>query len=570
MDRELAGEIRTLMQTLAQNRGKLQGELLLLPVLVFFTLFFLMPVMLFFTQAFTENGSLSLQWFTDIFTKSYYLRILSFTLLQALLSTVLSLILGIPGGWILSHYDFPGKKIITALTTIPFILPSILVVLGFILFWGRSGVVNQFLMALFALDEPPLTILYSFNAILLAHVFYNFPIALRMISSWWTRFPVSQVKAARTLGAGNWKIFRTIIFPQMVPALMSAGTLIFLYCFMSFAVILVLGGGPKYSTMEVEVYRLVKYSLDFNHGAALGIVETVVTLGLTFLYLRIEKKTSHSDSTKIQRKSIGSAKNGRKLLFLFYLAVIIIIILGPILTVAVQSFLEQRSRAVPASFSLKWYGQVFGADSRFSDLGAAFANSMGIAFFVILFTLSLGLYISWTITRKPLLYPSLTESLIMMPMAVSSVILGMGYLMVLRLQVFSWMPLRLTIILAHTLIALPFAIRSLTPVFRRIRPSLLASSRILGAGTWKTLRAIELPLIRPGIITAGAFALAISLGEINATMILSDAGIITIPVAIYQLIGNYKFFAACALGTVLIVTCLIAFLLIDSFEGWEE
>ncbi len=199
-------------------------------------------------------------------------------------------------------------------------------------------------------------------------------------------------------------------------------------------------------------------------------------------------------------------------------------------------------------------------------LARAFQNSMIMALSTMALSLFIGTAAAWILARSSFCFPGLAEAFIMMPMGVSSVVLGMGYLWLRRGGALHFIPLRFSIILAHTVIALPFVLRSLIPAMRRISQDILDASRLMGRGAFARLLTVELPLVRPGIITAGAFALAISLGEINATVILSDAGVPTIPTTILKLIGSYRFFSACALGTLLILICLGAFILIDAFE----
>jgi len=557
-----------------KKRGMKPGELRLLPVILFLFLTFYIPVAVLLIKGVRSESGWTLEWLKELFFSAYYRRIFLFTFLQAILSTLLSILVALPGGWILSHLDFPGKKILKALTTIPFILPSILVVLGFILFWGRQGVINRVLSALTGREGPLLDVLYSFKAILLAHVFYNFPIALRLIAAWWEGLGNNQRQAARTLGASEAKIFRTITLPQLLPGMVSAGTLIFLYCFMSFAVVLVLGGGPRYSTMEVEVYRLIKYSLDFGRGGALALAETGATLFLTWFYINRESRNIQRQTWRGRLTRWTDLRLNTKVWTGLYMVFILITIFGPILTVMVQSFLVQTTRTGTPVVSLRWYREMISPASHGSSGAALLAisirNSLFLALSTLIVTLTTGAYTSWVLSRFHLRFPGFTESLIMMPMGVSSVVLGMGYLWLLRGDRLNFIPPVISIVLAHSVIALPFVLRSLTPAMKRIRPSLLEASRLMGAGGMKQFLTVELPLIRPGLITGGAFALAISLGEINATLILSDAGVSTIPIAILKLIGTYKFYSACALGTILILICMGAFILIDAFEGWEN
>ena len=177
----------------------------------------------------------------------------------------------------MSHLDFPGKKAVNSFTTIPFVLPSVLVVLGFVLCFGNSGIINSFLMKLTGADKPPLKILYSFRAIIMAHTFYNFPVCLRLVSTSWRRIGNNRVEAAQILGAGRFRIFTTVTLPALLPSIIAAASLIFIFCFMSFAVILVLGGGPAFSTIEVEIYRLARINIDLPGAASLAFSGAVLT-----------------------------------------------------------------------------------------------------------------------------------------------------------------------------------------------------------------------------------------------------------------------------------------------------
>jgi len=117
-------------------------------------------------------------------------------------------------------------------------------------------------------------------------------------------------------------------------------------------------------------------------------------------------------------------------------------------------------------------------------------------------------------------------------------------------------------------IAYPFVLRSATAVFRKINPQLIQAALSLGANRWRIFWRLELPLIKSGIIAGATFAFAISIGEINATLMLYTPGLTTMPIAIYRLIASYNYFAACALGTVLMGICFLVFLVIDKM-GFE-
>jgi len=240
----------------AAGSGRLLLLLLLAPA-AFLLLFFYLPLGSVLVGGVTDSGGrFNLGILKSLLGDPYFLRIIGFTVWQAILSTLLSVLMGLPGAYLLARYDFRGKRLIQALTTVPFVLPSIIVVLGFVRFFGNNGILNRFLMSLFGRTEPPLRILYSLQAILLAHAFYNFPVVVRIVSSLWRRIHPSTEEAARSLGAHGLRLFWRVTLPQILPALLSAAALVFIFCLLSFAIVLVLGGGPRYTTLEVEVYRL--------------------------------------------------------------------------------------------------------------------------------------------------------------------------------------------------------------------------------------------------------------------------------------------------------------------------
>ncbi|MFX0198226.1 MAG: ABC transporter permease, partial [Candidatus Hodarchaeota archaeon] len=186
---------------------------------------------------------------------SLYHKIFRFTLLQAGISTGLSLLIGIPVGYIFGRFEFVGRKILLALVTVPFILPPLYVVLGFIRFWGSAGFVNNFL-AIFGVDLG-LDLSRGFWAIIMAHAFYNAPLVIYWVSSALAILDKDQIDAARTLGSKNLHFFRRILLPNMLPGLLAASILTFTYCLLSFAIVLELGGGQFY-TIELQIWILYK------------------------------------------------------------------------------------------------------------------------------------------------------------------------------------------------------------------------------------------------------------------------------------------------------------------------
>jgi len=538
-------------------------SVLLFP-LIFLALFFYLPLFSIMREGLTdESGRFTVKQVLSIITDVYYLRIILFTIEQAILSTIASILLGLPGAYLLAGYEFRGKSVIKAITTVPFVLPSIIVVLGFVIFFGNSGVLNRLLQTAFRLNEPPLKILYSMKAIILAHTFYNFPICIRLVSAVWSRINPNIERAARSLGAKGFTLFRTAILPQIIPGILASAALIFIFCFTSFAVILVLGGGPRFSTIEVEIYRLAKVSIDFNRASALAIWEAVFTIIFMFVYIKLQHRVSFAEKVELRYErprlsSILRSVYGPAVIL--YLALVFSLIIAPMLAAVHYSFLEKSSRASQFSYTLGWYKLIFtNARERAITVsyGGVIRNSLFFGFLTVLFSLPIGTAIAYLTSRKKIPFGGFLESTAMLPLGISTIMLGFQI-------TGKWY----AIACAHAVIAYPFVIRSTSAVFKKISPSIIQAASSLGANRWKTFWHIELPMIKSGIIAGATFAFAISIGEINATLMLYSPDLTTLPIAIYRLISSYNYFAACALGTVLMVICFLVFFIIDRM-GFE-
>lgn len=543
-----------------------------LPGTLILALLFLLPVSLVLLQAFvTEEGIFTLSTLRSTLFSPYLLRVLLFTLTQALVSTVASLLLALPGAYLLATYEFKGKRFIRALTLVPFVLPSILVVLGFVLLFGNNGFINQLLQQIFNLTEGPLQILYSFKAIILAHAFYNFPLVLGIVASFWERLPQSQTQVAATLGAKRATIFRTVTLPRLIPAILSASSLVFLFCFSSFAIILVLGGGPRFTTMEVEIYRQARMMLNTSQAAALSLLSIVVALIFVILHSWAQKRASQQElveSPSDQRyRTVRNKSLGIYFSLALYLVVMLVLVIGPLVAILYRSLLAQSSRGSHLQLSLQWYRQLFSSSISDGNALQALLNTVLIAAAVALISVTTTTFSAISIARRRLSGELGSEIIAMLPLAVSSVIIGLGYYLI-ALRFPPQLLFRLTlVVLAHVVIASPLVLRTVLPSYRSISSSYLHVALTLGATPARTFFSVVLPLLRSALVTGAAFAFAISLGELNATLVLSDSQIVTLPVVMYRLISSYHFQAACALGTILIGLCLILFLITESFRS---
>jgi thiamine transport system permease protein len=216
-------------------------------------------------------------------------EILWFTLWQAALSTLLTLIIGLPGAYLLARYEFRGKRLLQALSAVPFVLPTLVVAAAFYALLGPRGWINLAAMRIFGLSAAPIHITNTIYAILLAHIFYNTTIVLRMVGDFWSHVDPRLDQAARTLGANRLESFRKITLPLIGPAITAAALLVFIFSFTSFGVILILGG-PRFATLEVEIYFQTVSLFNLPLAAALSIIQLGCTLAMMIIYTRLTNR----------------------------------------------------------------------------------------------------------------------------------------------------------------------------------------------------------------------------------------------------------------------------------------
>ncbi|WP_297499362.1 ABC transporter permease subunit, partial [Thermococcus sp.] len=263
-------------------RFRIAHLVLLVPV-AFLLVFFYLPIASVLKLGLWENG-FTLSPIISVIGNSYHRRVIAFTIGQALASTLLTLAMGLPGAYIFANYEFPGKRAIKALLTVPFVMPSIMVALGFVILFGRDGIIAD-------LIGHELGIIYTWKAILLAHAFYNFPIVVRMVSALWQRVNPHYEEAAMALGARGWRLFWKVTLPLISPAIFASAMLTFVFCFLSFSIPLILGG-YRYATIEVDIFTSVMTLLDFRTGAALAIIQ--ISLSGLFMYLYLKSLEAYS------------------------------------------------------------------------------------------------------------------------------------------------------------------------------------------------------------------------------------------------------------------------------------
>ena len=470
-----------------------------------------------------------------------------FTLWQAAVSTIVTVVVSIPGAYLLYRRSFPGQRIVNALITVPFVLPSIVVAIGFTVFRG----IHEFYqgLGLTFLAEPVYWIIA-------AHVFVNYSIAVKTIGGVWATLDSDTESAAELDGAGRLRTLVSVSLPQLRPAISSAAALIFLFSATSFGIVLVLGGG-QVQTIETAIFFAATQKLDLELAAVLVLIQTLIT-ALAFIVgtklsggtFGLEQVFEGSRKPRVDRRDL--------LAVLFSSAIWIGLLAMPLVLVLVQAFI------VHGAFGLDNFANLVTRGARdllnitlFEAAGNSLRNMMIAAVIAFL----LGTLISWLLTRTR--FQSL-DLVFLLPLGVSGVVLGFGFLISFDSE---WFPLRsswLIVPLAQALIALPMVVRLVYPVLLSIGKEPIEQAQLDGASSWQIWRLVESKMIRGVLLTALGFAAIISIGEFGASSFLANGSQATIPTMLYRLIsrpGEQNYGLGMAVSAILIVlSALVVYL----------
>ena len=542
--------------------------------LLFLGLFFFYPILVIFKISLFPEGRFDAASLRILWEKPYYLRVVWFTIWQAAASTLGALALGLPAAYLFARFRFPGKKLLRALVTLPFVMPTVVVAAAFIALIGPRGLLNQGLMALFDLPKPPIRLLHTIWIILLAHVFYNTSVIIRMVGGFWANMDPRLEAAAAVLGAGPWQRARHITLPLLFPAILAAGLLAYLFNFTSFGVILILGG-PRFATIEVEIYRTAVRLFNLPVAAALSILQMGFTLAMMAVYTRLQRRmTAPIEFQSTQRTQRPLRTAGEKLLAGMIFAMLAVFLLSPLLALVTQSF-RMGDGVGLASYRALFENRT-GSIFFVTPIEAA-RNSLAFAVVTMLFSVLLALPAAYLLSepdRKRFSLARLLDPLFMLPLGTSAVTLGFGYIVALNRPPLNLRTSLLIVPIAHTLIAFPFVLRSILPVLRGMNPHLREAAQVLGASTLRALRHIDLPILRRSLLVGVVFAFTISMGEFSASLLVTRPQFPTLPVAIYRLLGQpgrVNFGQALAMSVILMAVTAAGYMLIENLRyGGEE
>nr|WP_107090768.1 iron ABC transporter permease [Streptomyces sp. NRRL WC-3618] len=538
----------------ARRKGAaVSGALLALPV-VFFALFFAYPVAAIVARGLHVDGVWRLGQVGEVLGDSGIRHVLWFTVWQALASTALTLLIALPGTYVFARFDFRGKQILRAVVTVPFVLPTVVVGTAFLALVGRGGLLDELWGV--RLDT-------TVWAILLAHVFFNYAVVVRTVGGLWAQLDPRQEEAARVLGASRFAAWRQVTLPALAPAVGAASLMVFLFTFTSFGVVQILGG-PTFATLEVEIYRQTSEIFDLGTAAVLTLVQFVAVGAILAVHAgTVRRRESVLRLVAPETTARRPRGRGQWALLGGVLTSIAVLLVLPL------AVLVQRSFATPGGAGLGYYTALTRDDSGIFLVApiAAIGNSLQYAVAATGIAVVVGSLAAAALTRRDAgrLVRGF-DALLMLPLGVSAVTVGFGFLIALDEPPLDLRGSWILVPLAQALVGVPFVVRTMLPVLRAVDGRLREAAAVLGASPWRVWREVDLPIVRRALLIAAGFAFAVSLGEFGATVFIARPDNPTLPVAVARLLGrpgDLNYGQAMALSTILMVVCAVALLVLE-------
>lgn len=540
--------------------------LLGVPPILFLLAFYFYPLGSIFSLSFAPEGSFDPSKIEKLFSSHYYFRVLWFTTWQAALSTILTLLLALPGAYVFARYDFKAKSLIQALATVPFVLPTVVTAAAFRALLGPGGLINSGLMALFDRTTPIINIDHTVWFFLLAHIFYNYTVILRIVGGFWARLPEDIAEAACMLGASRRQVFFKVTLPLLIPPILAASALVFMFCFTSFGVVLILGG-PRLATIEVEIYRQAVHLFNLPLAAALSLVQIVFTFTLMWLYTWFEGRSAVSLMPTVTGRTRPRPQAASEKLMIGGSAVFMFLLLGaPLLALLLSSILTEDGPGLIYYLALlqnKSQSILYVAPVR------ALANSLGFALAATCIALVLGWLSAQLLSGPRTKTTSILDPIFMLPLSTSAVTLGFGYVVALDEPPLNLRTSVMLPVIAHALVALPFVIRSLLPALRGIPRSLRDAAAIMGASPFKVWQTVDWPILGRSLMVGAVFAFAISMGEFGATVFVARPQTPTLPLAIYRFLnhpGALNYGQAMSMSCILMLTTAAGFVFLEKIR----
>ena len=461
----------------------------------------------------------------DVLGSGSHRSVIWFTVWQAAVSTALTVAVALPAAGAMARLNFRGQRVLRALATVPFVLPTVVVAAAF------EGLFDRFGLA----GGGAVNLRHTVWAILMAHVFFNYAVVLRTVGAHWSALDARVEDQARVLGASRLEVFRRVVLPRLAPSIAAASAIVFLFSFTSFGVVLVLGG-PARATIETEIYRYAVVRLDLATAAALAVVQLVAVVALVVVSNALERRRAvaepaSSPAAAPRRRGPGLVAN---------LAAMAVILGLPIAALVERSLAAGRS----GGYTFRNYTAMAERVNLLPDTAlAALGNSLMFAVPAAALALLVGGAATLVVLRaargssRPI--GRIFDIGLTLPLGTSAVTVGLGFLLVLNRPPIDIRTSLLVVPIAHAVVGIPFVVRTLVPMLRTVNPRTREAAAILGASPRRVRREVDLRVAARGVAVGAGFAFAVSLGEFGATSFIPRRPeTLTAPLALFRLLGT--------------------------------
>jgi thiamine transport system permease protein len=500
----------------------------------FIGVFFVWPV------AAIIGRSLSAGALHDVFVDRGLRHVAWFTLWQAVVATGLTLAVGLPGAYVVARYEFPGRRLFRAFVTVPFVLPTVVVATAFLVLFRPGG---------------PLSFLgwqRGVAPMMVAEVFFNVAVVVRAVGGFWSNLDPQRTEAARVLGASRWRAFREVTLPLLGPPIAAAASIVFLFTFTAFGVVLLLAD-PAHATLEVEIYRQAVELFDLPIAAALALVQMVAVIALLLTLSRMQERRAVTQRLVAARDASRRPRGGERLVVGGVLGLTTVFLGGPLVVLAAESL---RVGGVWSLAAYRALGSSASTDTLFVPASDALVNSLGFAALAACIAVVVGGLASVVIASRPGRATRAMDTLLMLPLGTSAVTVGFGFLVALDRWPLDLRAKTILVPIAQAVVAIPFVIRVVVPALRSIDPRLRDAAAVLGAPPARVWREVDLPIALRAFSVGFGFAIAVSLGEFGATLFVARPDSPTIPIAISRFLsrpGALNVGQAMAMSTILMI-----------------
>ncbi|MCX7303973.1 MAG: thiamine/thiamine pyrophosphate ABC transporter permease [Hyphomicrobiales bacterium] len=487
----------------------------------------------------------------------YLARIVWFTLWQALASTVLAVVPAVLVARALSrHPDFFGRGLVLRLFALPLALPAIVAALGILALLGRSGFLAPPLSALLGGSWPGT---YGLSGILFAHVFFNLPLATRLLLEALDTLPADQWRLASQLGMGSSASFRLIEWPTMRKALPGVAGLVFMLCVTSFTIVLTLGGGPAATTLEVAIYQALRFDFDPARAVAYTLLQIALTVIVVVVLGRLGANVALDANPSVTWRKFIVVGRLEAAFNATILLVALILVAGPIAATVAAGLGSDIARL--AGEAAVWH---------------ATATSISLA--VLSALLSVGMALSLASARRAVadrnsfgagLFESAAGNGAGFVLVVPPIVIGAGWFVLLRHTGLLFAAAPLMVVVVNAAMAMPFAMRAIRPAHDAAAERNDKLCAQLGIGGWVRWKLIDWPALRRPVATGFAFAMALSLGDLGVIALFGSDSVQTLPYLLLARLGSYRTDDAAGLALLLGLLCLTLVFVADRF-GREE